>query len=569
MLIDSLHDTAAPPVDVDFAVVDVETTGLDARRDRVVQIAITHMSAAGLIGRSWSTLVDPRRDPGPVHIHGITPERLRGAPRFEDVEPTVAEMLGGRVLVAHNARFDWGMLAAETVRASRAVQVNHRLCTIALARRLELGLPDFRLNSLAAHCGVAQERWHDAEDDVRVLATILATLLGQARLVGTQLPLAACEHDDVAAWQPTAPRVVSPWADPGPWAPSAPLVQGAKFAVTGDTTIPRVVLYDRALAAGLVPMNSVSTRTRFVVCPDPGSPTVKARRALDCGVPVIDEVTFATLLSDVRPGTPLQAMRPTRRLRPSGPLAGRRVLVLGGPHARAAAVREEVQVHGGTVAVNLTPSVTDVVELDGADRDRRYPATAGLGRLDPSTLDVETPAAAEVVAEPRRLRRGEVVDLPDGPGRWEGYLTWPAGAELDVVALLVDGDERVLSDQHFVYFNQLTAQDAAVELTVDTSGEARIVMELDDVGDDVRRIVLAATTNGGSTFRDIGPVELLLTDGLGAPFVRGICDAATTEQSLLVAEIYRRRDTWRIRSIGQGYDDGLRELAVRYGVDVD
>lgn len=91
-------------------------------------------------------------------------------------------MLSGRVLVAHNARFDWSMLAAETARASRAVQVNHRLCTIALARRLELGLPDFRLDSLAAHCGIPQERWNDAEDDVRVLVDILHSLLDRGRL---------------------------------------------------------------------------------------------------------------------------------------------------------------------------------------------------------------------------------------------------------------------------------------------------------------------------------------------------------------------------------------------------
>jgi stress response protein SCP2 len=43
----------------------------------------------------------------------------------------------------------------------------------------------------------------------------------------------------------------------------------------------------------------------------------------------------------------------------------------------------------------------------------------------------------------------------------------------------------------------------------------------------------------------------------------------TTEQSLLVAQVYRRGERWRVRSVGQGYDDGLRELAVRYGVDVE
>lgn len=52
--------------------VDVETTGLNPRVDRVVQIAVTQMRADGAVEGAWSTLVNPGRDPGPSHIHGIT-----------------------------------------------------------------------------------------------------------------------------------------------------------------------------------------------------------------------------------------------------------------------------------------------------------------------------------------------------------------------------------------------------------------------------------------------------------------------------------------------------------------
>ncbi len=48
-----------------------------------------------------------------------------------------------------------------------------------------------------------------------------------------------------------------------------------------------------------------------------------------------------------------------------------------------------------------------------------------------------------------------------------------------------------------------------------------------------------------------------------------VLDAATTERTLLLAEIYRRRSGWRLRAVGQGYDDGLAELATRHGVVVD
>jgi DNA polymerase-3 subunit epsilon len=48
-----------------------------------------------------------------------------------------------------------------------------------------------------------------------------------------------------------------------------------------------------------------------------------------------------------------------------------------------------------------------------------------------------------------------------------------------------------------------------------------------------------------------------------------VLDAATTERTMLLAEIYRRNGAWRLRAIGQGYDDGLAELAARYGVETD
>ena len=117
-----------------FAVLDVETTGF-GEHDRVVQIAITRADAAGRVQDEWSTLVDPLRNPGPVHIHGITPERLIGAPTFPEIAGHVAGLLAGRVLVAHNADFDYRMLHTELALTPVPDPVRWRLCTIRLARR--------------------------------------------------------------------------------------------------------------------------------------------------------------------------------------------------------------------------------------------------------------------------------------------------------------------------------------------------------------------------------------------------------------------------------------------------
>ena len=97
-----------------FAVVDLETTGFSPLRDRIVEVAVVVLDADGTERDAFCTLVDPERDPGPTHVHGITPEMLEGAPTFADIHAYVVGMLSGRVVVGHNVdRFDLAFLLAE------------------------------------------------------------------------------------------------------------------------------------------------------------------------------------------------------------------------------------------------------------------------------------------------------------------------------------------------------------------------------------------------------------------------------------------------------------------------
>ncbi|MFB9376045.1 exonuclease domain-containing protein [Kineococcus gynurae] len=172
-----------------LAVVDVETSGFDPAEHRVLQVAVTQLDATGAVQRVWSTLLDPGCDPGPVHVHGLTRERLAGAPVFADVAPEIAGLLEGRIFVAHNARFDWRFLQAEAARVGVRFDVAHRLCTCELAQRLPLGVADHKLATLASHWGIPQVRAHDAVDDTRVLVAVLARLRHLAERGGTPLPL--------------------------------------------------------------------------------------------------------------------------------------------------------------------------------------------------------------------------------------------------------------------------------------------------------------------------------------------------------------------------------------------
>ncbi|MCY4104687.1 MAG: exonuclease domain-containing protein [bacterium] len=101
-----------------FAVLDTETTGF-ARSDRIVEIALLTV-VAGEVVDEFDTLVQPGRDPGPVHVHGITPAMLQAAPRFADLARDIAARLNGSVIVAHNIHFDLRMLRGEFERIGAA-----------------------------------------------------------------------------------------------------------------------------------------------------------------------------------------------------------------------------------------------------------------------------------------------------------------------------------------------------------------------------------------------------------------------------------------------------------------
>ncbi|MGI5199147.1 DEDDh family exonuclease [Streptomyces sp. CA-288835] len=306
-----------------YAVVDVETTGL-ARDDRIVSAAVYRLDARGEVEDHWYTTVNPERDPGPVWIHGLTSEALEGAPLFPEIAEEFAARLDGRVLVAHNAVFDWSMIAREYARAEREAPVRQRLCTIALSKELRLPLANHKLESLAAHFGVVQERAHHALDDARVLAEAFRPSLHAAARDGVRLPLLECrpltEWADgpsprigpqsggggyggygPGSWRPSRKRPACPYPNPGWYEPGRPLKQGMRIAFSGDTSVDRELLEDRAVDAGLHVSTSLSRRTSLLVTNDPDSGTSKVVKARQYGTPVVDEAAFGQLLLDVEP----------------------------------------------------------------------------------------------------------------------------------------------------------------------------------------------------------------------------------------------------------------------------
>jgi len=153
-----------------FVVVDVETTGL-YNADRVVEIAAVTVDGSGAIIDEWDTLVDPDRDVGPTHIHGVTASMVSTAPRFEEVAAALAERLYGAALVAHNLQFDARMLGNEFTRLDARFVPGSGVCTL----RLGGG----KLLDVCRSCGVELLNAHRALGDARATAGVLAKLAGQ------------------------------------------------------------------------------------------------------------------------------------------------------------------------------------------------------------------------------------------------------------------------------------------------------------------------------------------------------------------------------------------------------
>lgn len=157
----------------DSVFVDTETTGVNAGRDRITEIAIITVEQ-GKVVSEWSSLVNPQM-PIPDYIQsftGISNEMVRDAPTFAMLCEEVLGRLEGNVFVAHNARFDYGFLKNEFRRCG----VHYRspvLCTVKLSRSL---FPQYRrhnLDSIMERHGIRCDSRHRALGDARVLLEFL------------------------------------------------------------------------------------------------------------------------------------------------------------------------------------------------------------------------------------------------------------------------------------------------------------------------------------------------------------------------------------------------------------
>ncbi len=161
----------------EYAALDLETTGLDPARDRVIEVGAVAFTPEGVTA-SMESLVDPGRSvPEPVlRLTGIKPEDLRGAATERTALAALGEFLRGRQPVGHGARLDIDFLTA----AGHWDETSEILDTLDLARILMPGAPSHSLPLLATELGFSQPRPHRALDDADATRQLLLRLRDEA-----------------------------------------------------------------------------------------------------------------------------------------------------------------------------------------------------------------------------------------------------------------------------------------------------------------------------------------------------------------------------------------------------
>ncbi len=183
------------------AVIDVETTGLFPRTDRIIEIGVVLLDDRGEIEAEFETLVNPGRDVGPTALHGIRASDVVEAPTFGQIAPYLRSLLAGRVVVAHNALLDLRFLAREFARAGVPVDLSPSLCTMRLAP-LFFGPGTRSLQALCGFVDIPLEHGHAAMAGARATAELMLAMLsspvGAGSLAGAGVQV---QFDDDGAFQ--------------------------------------------------------------------------------------------------------------------------------------------------------------------------------------------------------------------------------------------------------------------------------------------------------------------------------------------------------------------------------
>ncbi len=158
-----------------FVCIDVETTGLKPKKDKIIEIGAIRIDKGEVTGE-WESLVNPERELEEriVELTGIRDEQLTGAKKISEVLPELLDFLGERPLLGHSVHFDFAFLK----RAAAAEQLTFErqgIDTLKIARKYLKELESRSLGALCTHYGIPHKA-HRALDDARATTALYGKL---------------------------------------------------------------------------------------------------------------------------------------------------------------------------------------------------------------------------------------------------------------------------------------------------------------------------------------------------------------------------------------------------------
>jgi len=163
---------------------------------------------------------------------------------------------------------------------------------------------------------------------------------------------------------------------------------------------------------------------------------------------------------------------------------------------------------------------------------------------------------------------------------WDARSTSGADFDLDASALVTGPERKVLSDLHFVFYNNLRSPDGSIEhtgdnLTGEGDGDDEVInVDLPAVPPNVTNIFFPVSIHVADarlqSFGQVTNAYIRVVDlSNGSELARyDLSEDASTETAMLFGELYRHNGEWKFRAVGQGYASGLAGIARDYGVNI-
>lgn len=239
----------------DYVVLDVETTGIDRKNDRIVEIAILEIANGNIVDQ-YQTLVNPGIpiSPGAYQVHGISDADVASAPKAEHIAAEIADRLRGKPVVGHSVTFDLDFVE-EAFRDAGITEKLSYIDTLSFSRKLFPTFPKYGLQELLSLLNIEKGEAHRALGD----AISTYRLFERCKDEWNRQAAETARQTRIQKEQETLERRTK-YAN-------SPLLD-CVFVFTGNFTLPRDVIEATASTVGALVRTAVSGKTDYLVVGD-------------------------------------------------------------------------------------------------------------------------------------------------------------------------------------------------------------------------------------------------------------------------------------------------------------